>query len=140
METVLKGEGAGGIPTANSVVSDLMHWRNDPTERSNLPRGAYLEAVEGGGPALPAPTAMDELGIVATIGSSVDGINIDHPPAPGGGGLDQFRSDDGPDDAEHDRADPSHHQKACLVPLSLVSIVKEQFELLFFRSYSLDNQ
>ena len=75
-EVVLKGQGAGGIPTANSVVSDLLSFEKAIPAK---PAPPTYDMCDTGGHFFLRFTVMDELGIVATIGALCAelGVNID---------------------------------------------------------------
>ena len=85
MPLVLKGEGAGGIPTANSVVADIMDCcgagdqEGGQKQRRSMDRHSPKQATSTLGRFFLRFTVHDELGIIASLGEECRklGINID---------------------------------------------------------------
>lgn len=74
LRLVLKGPGAGGVPTANSVVTDML---SSPSSSSHVgPRSPDFIVGATGGKFFLRFTVMDELGIVATISTLCRDLSI----------------------------------------------------------------
>ena len=85
MRTVLKGPGAGGVPTANSIVADMMASDYNTTGGGSVLVTPYIFGQTALGRYFLRFTVMDEIGIVATIATlckelliNIDSI-IQHP-------------------------------------------------------------